>query len=48
MAELAGREYPAHAPVPRRMREEYDLVEDEVDGCVVLRLTPSRGRRGSS
>ncbi len=46
MAELAGREYPAHAPVPRRMREEYDLVEDEVDGCVVLRMTPKSGASG--
>jgi monoterpene epsilon-lactone hydrolase len=41
MAELAGREYPAHAPVPRRVREHYRVDEETVDGCRVLRLTPS-------
>jgi len=46
MAALASRDYPAHAPVPRRMREQYDLVEDEVDGCTVLRLTPRAGGSG--
>lgn len=46
MAELATRTYPAHAPVPRRMREHYDLVEDEVDGAVVLRLTPRERSSG--
>ena len=46
MAELATREYPAHAPVPRRMREQYDVVSDEVEGCVVLRLTPRAGTSG--
>jgi monoterpene epsilon-lactone hydrolase len=46
MAELATRDYPAAAPVPRRMREQYDVVEDEVDGCVVLRLTPRAGPSG--
>ena len=28
------------------MRERYEVVEDEVDGCVVLRLTPRTGARG--
>src|SRR3954452_24315164 len=46
MAELATREYPAHAPVPKRMRERYLLAEDRVDGCVVLRLTPRSGGSG--
>ena len=46
MAELATREYPAHAPVPKRMRKQYLLVEDSVDGCVVLRLTPRAGASG--
>ena len=41
MAELANREYPAHAAVPRRVRERYRVVEDTVDGCPVLRLTPA-------
>jgi monoterpene epsilon-lactone hydrolase len=41
MAELASREYPAHAPVPRRVREHYRVAEDTVDGCQVLRLTPA-------
>src|SRR5919112_6232921 len=41
MAELGTRAYPEAAPVPRRMRREYDVVEDEVDGCRVLRLTPA-------
>lgn len=40
MAELATREYPAHAPVPKGMRERYAVIEDEVDGAVVLTLTP--------
>jgi epsilon-lactone hydrolase len=46
MAELATRDYPAAAPVPRRVREHYDVVEDAVDGCVVLRLTPRAGASG--
>jgi epsilon-lactone hydrolase len=46
MAELADREYPAHAPPPRAVRERYDVDEDEVDGCVVLRLTPRAGVSG--
>ena len=46
MAELGSREYPAHAPVPKRMQKEYHLVEDEVDGCTVLRLTPKAGATG--
>ena len=46
MAELAEREYPAHAPAPKGVRGRYDLVEDEVDGCVVLRLTPLAGASG--
>lgn len=41
MAELAGREYPAPAPVPRRVREHYRVTDDTVDGCRVLRLTPA-------
>lgn len=41
MAELAGREYPAPAPVPKRVREHYRFAEDTVDGCLVLRLTPA-------
>ena len=40
MTELATRAYPAHAPVPKGMRERYDVVEDEVDGAVVLTLMP--------
>lgn len=46
MAELATRDYPAHAPVPAAMRERYEVVEDAVDGCVVLRLTPRTGASG--
>ena len=46
MAELAEREYPAHAPVPKRTRQVYDILEGEVDGCIVLRLTPRSGGSG--
>jgi epsilon-lactone hydrolase len=46
LTELATRDYPAAAPVPRRMRERYDVVEDEVDGCVVLRMTPRAAASG--
>lgn len=46
LAELATREYPAHAPVPAGMRERYDVVEDDVDGAVVLTLTPRDGATG--
>lgn len=46
MAELATREYPAYAPVPKGMRERYRVVEDTVDGCVVLRLDPVSGGSG--
>jgi epsilon-lactone hydrolase len=46
MAELNDRDYPAHAPVPKRMRQEYDVVEESLDGCVVLRLTPRSGGAG--
>lgn len=46
MAELATRDYPAHAPVPRRMRRDYRVTEDMVDGCVVLRLVPVAGTTG--
>jgi epsilon-lactone hydrolase len=46
MAELATRKYPAHAPVPKRMRQLYLVAEDSVDGCLVLRLTPRSGGSG--
>jgi acetyl esterase/lipase len=46
MAELPVREYPAHAPVPKRMRERYLLAADVVDACVVLRLIPRSGGSG--
>ena len=46
MAELATREYPPHAPVPRRMRKHYDVVEGQVDDCTVLRLSPKAGPSG--
>jgi epsilon-lactone hydrolase len=46
LAELRTREYPEPAPMPRSMRTRYDVVEDEVDGCPVLRLTP-KARAGA-
>lgn len=45
-AELAARDYPAHAPVPARMQRDYQVTEDTVDGCVVLRLMPRTGASG--
>lgn len=43
MAELRTRTYPPRAPMPQGMRERYEVVEDEVEGCTVLRLTPKTG-----
>ena len=46
LAELASRAYPAPAPLPKAMRERYDVRETTVDGCLVLRLTPRDGATG--
>ena len=46
LSDLAGREYPAYAPLPRGMRARYDVHETTVDGCPVLRLTPRSGASG--
>ncbi len=46
LAELASREYPGYAPLPRAMRARYDVRETAVDGCLVLRLTPRDGATG--
>lgn len=46
LAELARRTYPAYAPLPKAMRERYDVREATVDGCLVLRLTPRSGATG--
>ena len=46
LAELASRVYPAPAPLPKAMRERYDVRETTVDGCLVLRLTPRDGATG--
>ncbi|HSU36413.1 MAG TPA: alpha/beta hydrolase [Propionibacteriaceae bacterium] len=46
LADLATRNYPAYAALPRSMRSRYDVGETTIDGCPVLRLTPRSGASG--